>query len=138
MSNVPLLTNFEDNHLEEEIQEMPTKDDIKSIDSFDEVDGRRVLRPGSLSAPGDDPAAPSQNVSSTRQRISDLFTILCAGCALISDGYANSLMTLINVVVRWRQGRILEESRVVELWADYCTLRIAVDNTVSETVHICC
>lgn len=39
-------------------------------------------------------------VPSRKQRISDLFTILCAGCALISDGYANSLMTLINVVLQ--------------------------------------
>jgi hypothetical protein len=36
---------------------------------------------------------------SRKQRLSDLFTILCAGCALISDGYANSLMTLVNVVL---------------------------------------
>ena len=34
-----------------------------------------------------------------RRREANLFTILCAGCALISDGYANSLMTLVNVVL---------------------------------------
>lgn len=34
-----------------------------------------------------DPAAPSREVSSARQRISDIFTIFCAGFALISDGY---------------------------------------------------
>lgn len=39
-----------------------------------------------------DPAAPSKEVSSTRQRLSDLFTIFCAGFALISDGYQNNLM----------------------------------------------
>jgi len=39
-----------------------------------------------------DPAAPSKEVSSRRQRLSDLFTIFCAGFALISDGYQNNLM----------------------------------------------
>jgi len=39
-----------------------------------------------------DPAAPSKEVSSTRQRLSDIFTIFCAGFALISDGYQNNLM----------------------------------------------
>jgi hypothetical protein len=45
----------------------------------------------------EDPAASSKEVSSKRQRISDLFTILCAGFALISDGYQNNLMTMTNV-----------------------------------------
>ena len=40
----------------------------------------------------EDPAAPSKEVSSKRQSLSDLFTIFCAGFALISDGYQNSLM----------------------------------------------
>jgi hypothetical protein len=49
---------------------------------------------------GDGPAlADAGVVPSRKQRISDLFTILCAGCALISDGYANSLMTLVNVIL---------------------------------------
>ena len=39
-----------------------------------------------------DPAAPSKDVTSRRQRLSDLFTIFCAGFALISDGYQNNLM----------------------------------------------
>lgn len=39
-----------------------------------------------------DQAAPSQDVSGARQRLSDIFTILCAGFALISDGYQNNLM----------------------------------------------
>lgn len=106
MAHVPLLTNFEEGEVEYETPEMPTKDDVKSIEGFDEVNGLRVVHPGSVSAPGHDPAAPSRNVSSARQRISDLFTILCAGCALISDGYANSLMTMINVVVRQRKFKI--------------------------------
>jgi uncharacterized membrane protein YciS (DUF1049 family) len=47
-----------------------------------------------------DPAAPSKEVSSKKQSLSDLFTIFCAGAALISDGYQNSLMTMTNVVLR--------------------------------------
>ena len=39
-----------------------------------------------------DPAAPSAEVTSKRQSLSDLFTIFCAGAALISDGYQNNLM----------------------------------------------
>lgn len=39
-----------------------------------------------------DPDAPSREVSSARQRMSDLFTIFCSGFALISDGYQNNLM----------------------------------------------
>jgi len=39
-----------------------------------------------------DPAAPSREVSSRRQKLSDIFTIFCAGFALISDGYQNNLM----------------------------------------------
>lgn len=40
----------------------------------------------------EDPAAPSKEVSSKKQSLSDLFTIFCAGAALVSDGYQNSLM----------------------------------------------
>ena len=97
MSYEPLLTEFQEDEQDGDSTAMPTKDDLKG--DLEEVDGRHVIRPGSESPPADDPAAPSHNVSSTRQRISDLFTILCAGCALISDGYANSLMTMINVVL---------------------------------------
>lgn len=43
----------------------------------------------------DDPAAPSREVSSKKQSLSDIFTIFCAGFALISDGYQNSLMYAI-------------------------------------------
>ncbi|MCJ1312720.1 Plasma membrane permease, mediates uptake of glycerophosphoinositol and glycerophosphocholine [Agyrium rufum] len=48
----------------------------------------------------EDPAAPSQQVSSGRQSLSDVFTIFCAGFALISDGYQNNLMTMTNVLFR--------------------------------------
>lgn len=34
-------------------------------------------------------------IPAKKQSLSDLFTILCAGCALISDGYQNSLMVSI-------------------------------------------
>lgn len=82
---------------------MPTKDSVQSVEGdrdLEFVEGRHVLRAGSKPTPEDDPSAPSEYVGSRRQRISDLWTILCSGCALISDGYANSLMTLINVVLR--------------------------------------
>ena len=39
-----------------------------------------------------DAAAPSELVSSRQQSLSDIFTIFCAGFALISDGYQNNLM----------------------------------------------
>ncbi|KAI9668220.1 MAG: Plasma membrane permease, mediates uptake of glycerophosphoinositol and glycerophosphocholine [Bathelium mastoideum] len=48
----------------------------------------------------EDPQAPSKEVSSKRQRLSDIFTIACAGFALISDGYQNNLMTMTNVVLK--------------------------------------
>jgi hypothetical protein len=35
----------------------------------------------------EDPAAPSKEVSSKRQKISDLVTIIAAGAGLASDGY---------------------------------------------------
>ncbi|KAI0411823.1 major facilitator superfamily domain-containing protein [Xylaria grammica] len=47
----------------------------------------------------EDPEAPLAEVSSKTQRMSDLFTIFCAGFALISDGYQNNLMTATNVVL---------------------------------------
>lgn len=87
MSSEPLLrgTSFE---------MTPSKTD----DIATSVDGQDVVHRGSIEA--DEPAlADAGELSSRRQRLSDLFTIFCAGCALISDGYANSLMTLINVVL---------------------------------------
>ncbi|KAK7219875.1 hypothetical protein V2G26_007878 [Clonostachys chloroleuca] len=42
----------------------------------------------------------SRKVADTRQRISDIFTIICAGAALISDGYQNNLMTMSNVLFK--------------------------------------
>ena len=95
MSYEPLLSSSTRDSLD-----MPTPKDTQAFNGLELVEGRHVVRAGSDSAPEDDPTAPSQAVSSTRQRTSDLWTILCSGCALISDGYANSLMTLINVVLR--------------------------------------
>ena len=54
---------------------------------------------GTISNP-EDFRAPSREVSSARQRLSDVFTIACAGFALISDGYQNNLMTMVNVVLK--------------------------------------
>ena len=44
--------------------------------------------------------APSSEVTVKRQSVSDIFTIICAGFALISDGYQNNLMTMTNVVLK--------------------------------------
>jgi hypothetical protein len=49
----------------------------------------------------EDPAAPSKEVSSKRQRISDLVTIIAAGAGLASDGYQNNLMHV------WREPHML-------------------------------
>ena len=46
------------------------------------------------------PTDPSPEVDQKRQSLSDLFSIICAGAALISDGYQNSLMTMTNVVLK--------------------------------------
>ncbi len=92
MSSAPLLSDI-DTH------DMTTPADVKGLNGLEEVDGRLAIRTGSGSIPDDDPTAPSQAVSSKKQRISDLWTIFCSGCALISDGYANSLMTMINVIL---------------------------------------
>lgn len=94
-SSEPLLQPFE--------RDMPTASDRRAFgdEQLEVIDGKHVIDTREHSEiPEHDPTAPSEVVSSKRQRISDLFTILCAGCALISDGYANSLMTLINVILR--------------------------------------
>ena len=78
---------------------MPVRGEDKAFDSVELIDGRLAIHPGAKAVPEDDPNAPSPEITSRRQRTSDLWTILCAGCALISDGYANSLMTLNNVVL---------------------------------------
>lgn len=63
------------------------------------VDCKTPGAPGAVVV-AEDPAAPSRDVSSKRQSLSDLFTIFCSGFALISDGYQNNLMTMTNVVLK--------------------------------------
>ena len=58
----------------------------------DEKPSQEITTVGRHVADPEDPAAPSKDVSSKKQSLSDLFTIFCAGAALISDGYQNSLM----------------------------------------------
>ncbi|OQD77916.1 hypothetical protein PENDEC_c002G01153 [Penicillium decumbens] len=41
-----------------------------------------------------------REVSKKRQSLSDLFTIFASGFALISDGYQNNLMTMVNVLLK--------------------------------------
>src|ERR1700753_1002177 len=66
-----------------------------------EAENSREVRPLEIPVTNlEDHAAPSKEISSARQRISDIFTIFCAGFALISDGYQNNLMTMTNVVLR--------------------------------------
>lgn len=96
MSSEPLLSPSS----QRPSSDMHPKLDQDPNQELDFIDGRHRVQPGSKPTPEDDPSAPSEYVGSRRQRVSDLWTILCSGCALISDGYANSLMTLINVVLR--------------------------------------
>ena len=72
--------------------------DTENPKTFDN-DRKTPGAPGAVVV-AEDPAAPSPVVSSKRQRLSDLFTIFCAGFALISDGYQNNLMTMTNVVLK--------------------------------------
>ena len=59
--------------------------------------------PGAIVS-AEDPEAPSKEVSSRRQRLSDIFTIFCSGAALVSDGYQNNLMLVYAYVsCRYRQ-----------------------------------
>jgi hypothetical protein len=104
MSSNPLLLRFRSNSTDSNnstnSSEMSSKNDSRLAGDLELVDSHEGVYHGRDAVPYNDATAPSVIVSSKRQRISDLFTILCAGCALISDGYANSLMTLINVVLR--------------------------------------
>ncbi|KAF2769141.1 MFS phospholipid transporter-like protein [Teratosphaeria nubilosa] len=47
-----------------------------------------------------DPESPTVQVPTHKQRLSDIFTIICASFALISHGYQNNLMTMTNVVLK--------------------------------------
>lgn len=43
--------------------------------------------------------APSEEVPPQKQSLSDKFTIFASGAALVSDGYFNNLMTMVNVIL---------------------------------------
>ena len=94
MSSNPLLLRSRSSSTDSSrSSDMSTKDDAHA------ADGHELVYNGDNVSEGI-PVVSSEVVSTKRQKISDLWTILCAGCALISDGYANSLMTLINVVLK--------------------------------------
>ncbi|CZR58518.1 probable GIT1 Glycerophosphoinositol transporter also able to mediate low-affinity phosphate transport [Phialocephala subalpina] len=42
---------------------------------------------------------PGELVTTKRQRLSDVFTIIASGVALVSDGYFNNIMTMVNVLL---------------------------------------
>jgi hypothetical protein len=94
MSSNPLLLRSRSSSTDSSrSSDMSGKDDTEAAGGLELVNSQEGVSEGV-------PIVPSEVVSSKKQRISDLWTILCAGCALISDGYANSLMTLINVVLK--------------------------------------
>ncbi|KAI0188373.1 putative metabolite transport protein [Xylaria flabelliformis] len=80
------------------VQEITEADNISGQDLAISNTSSPVEKQQNVPNP-DDPEAPSAEVSSKRQRMSDLFTIFCAGFALISDGYQNNLMNATNVVL---------------------------------------
>ncbi|KAI4123460.1 MAG: hypothetical protein LQ347_006151, partial [Umbilicaria vellea] len=77
----------------------PTRDEENARAYLPTYNGKVAGAPGVVMVP-DDPAAPSKQVSGQRQSLSDIFTIFCAGFALISDGYQNNLMTMTNVLLK--------------------------------------
>lgn len=94
MSSNPLLLRSRSSSTDSSrSSDMSGKDDTQAADGLELVRSQDGVSEGV-------PSVASEVVSTKKQRISDLWTILCAGCALISDGYANSLMTLINVVLK--------------------------------------
>ncbi|KAE8214458.1 hypothetical protein CF319_g9089, partial [Tilletia indica] len=55
---------------------------------------------------------PSDQPQTTFKKHSDIFTVLASGCALISDGYQNTLMTTTNVLFTKRYGNDVYNSEV--------------------------
>lgn len=47
-----------------------------------------------------------------KAKLSDLMSVLASGCALISDGYQNSLMTMLNPLFTKRYGSTIYSSAV--------------------------
>ncbi|KAE8209042.1 hypothetical protein CF327_g6929 [Tilletia walkeri] len=56
--------------------------------------------------------APSDPREADLKKHSDIFTVLASGCALISDGYQNNLMTMTNVLFTKRYGKSVYNSEV--------------------------
>lgn len=85
--------------LDEDTFEM---EDTQVIHESDEKYGKldTSRSPDLVAEATDDVGAPSSEVTKKRQSLSDIFTIVCAGFALISDGYQNNLMTMTNVVLK--------------------------------------
>lgn len=77
-------------------------EDSKEIRERDDGFGSASLdeSPSQLAPADFEPTDPSAEVTKKRQSLSDIFTIFCAGFALISDGYQNNLMTMTNVVLK--------------------------------------
>ncbi|KAK0384865.1 hypothetical protein NLU13_7343 [Sarocladium strictum] len=73
---------------QEEIQES-----VSGVVISSNASGSCVEKPGSHEQI--EPTAASKK----RQSLSDIFTIFCAGAALMSDGYQNNLMTMTNVLL---------------------------------------
>jgi hypothetical protein len=77
-------------------------DNLKAVHTTTTAEEKTHGTPGLPGAVvvAEDPTAPSKDVTSKRQKLSDIFTIFAAGFALISDGYFNNLMTMVNVVLK--------------------------------------
>ena len=96
--------DIEDRHLPSETHG-PTTDDYSDGDDYtgdrDHTHRQHGLHQDLALAKSDiSPTDPSAEVDQKRQSLPDLFSIICAGAALISDGYQNSLMTMTNVVLK--------------------------------------
>ncbi|KAI1264415.1 putative glycerophosphoinositol permease [Xylariaceae sp. FL1019] len=80
------------------VDPVTTNDDVVQSKTTTSTESSPIEQKENVPNP-EDPEAPSREVSSTRQRLSNLFTIFCAGFALISDGYQNNLMSATNVIL---------------------------------------
>lgn len=63
--------------------------DVEQASASSQVGEKDVVVSPEAVGSQDDPAAPSTKVSGSRQRISDIFTIIAAGAGLASDGYVS-------------------------------------------------
>jgi hypothetical protein len=78
---------------------MATEKDMGAVDAthtgFSEDKGENQPAHVTDAQPNpDDPEAPSAEVSSKRQRISDFVTIIAAGAGLASDGYVTTVLSV--------------------------------------------